>query len=76
MRGSDIIEEYLGLTKDEVEKSRKENGANILTKTKRKSFIKSFLINLNDPIIRILIVAFFINILFMFPNCLYFYNGA
>ena len=76
MRGSDIIEEYLGLTKDEVEKSRKENGANILTKTKRKSFIKSFLINLNDPIIRILIVAFFINILFMFPNVNWFESGG
>ena len=59
-----------------MERSRQENGANILRQGKRRSFIKSFFANLNDPIIRILIVAFFINIIFMLPNVNWFESGG
>ena len=52
-----------GLTEAEVEKSRKEHGANILTKQKKKSPVRLFLSNLNDPVIRILLGALILNLL-------------
>ncbi len=52
------------LTKEEVEASRRENGENILTRQKQKSFIGRFFSNLNDPVIRILLVALGINTVF------------
>ncbi len=53
---------------DEVKKSRIEYGANILSVKKSKSFAKRFLSNLGDPIIKILIGALVINIIFMFRD--------
>lgn len=39
-----------------------------MSKKKRRSFLVQFISNLGDPIIRILIGAMIINIIFMFPN--------
>ncbi len=65
-----------GLSAVQVEGSRAKYGANKLNEYKRKSFIKSFFSNLNDPIIRVLIIALFINVIFMFPNINWFESGG
>ncbi|MBQ8546435.1 MAG: calcium-translocating P-type ATPase, PMCA-type [Clostridia bacterium] len=57
-----------GLTTDQVMASREAHGTNKLGEYKKKGFIKSFFSNLNDPIIKVLIVALFLNIIFMFPK--------
>ncbi len=54
------------LTSNEVERSRKEHGENVLTRQKQKSFIGRFFSNLNDPVIRILLVALVVNLIFAF----------
>ncbi len=46
-----------GLTKEQVEASRKEWGSNSLTPPEKVSLFKLFLEKFNDPIIRILLVA-------------------
>ena len=56
-------EASLGLRQEEVERSRAEHGANILTRTRTKSFFRRFLSNLNDPVIRVLVGALVINLL-------------
>ncbi len=65
-----------GLTGKEVLLSREKHGANRLKEYKRKSFFKCFLSNLGDPIIKVLIGALFINIIFMFPNINWFESGG
>lgn len=65
-----------GLCENEVKISRQKYGENIFTARKRKSFIKSFLSNLGDPIIKILIIALFINVLFMFREADWFETGG
>lgn len=57
-----------GLTDEEVTASRQKHGENKLGTYKKRGFIKSFFSNLNDPIIKVLIVALFLNIIFMFPK--------
>lgn len=57
-----------GLSTQQVERSRKKNGSNLLTKQKRNSFLKQYLSSFGDPIIKILLVALAINILFMFRH--------
>lgn len=52
-----------GLTDDEVLRSRKENGSNVLEAKSKASFFKKLIKNLGDPIIRILIAAFVITLL-------------
>lgn len=53
----------LGLSEEEVLRSRRDFGANTLTKRKRDGFLKQFFRNFNDPIIRILLGALGVNIL-------------
>ncbi len=65
-----------GLSTSEVALSREKYGANKLSCEKKKSFFKSFFQNLSDPIIRVLIVALFLNIIFMFPNINWFEAGG
>ncbi len=55
-----------GLTASEVESSRTAHGKNILTVKKPKSFVRRFFENLGDPVIRILLVALGVNLLFVF----------
>ena len=57
-----------GLSYSEVEHSRNRHGSNIITKKKRKSFWKQYLASFGDPIIRILMIALAVNIVFMFQN--------
>lgn len=66
----------MGLTRDEAERSRKEHGANVMSKAKRKSFLRHFVENLGDPVIKILIGAMLLNILFMFRNADWFETGG
>ena len=65
-----------GLSNKEVERSRLENGTNEIKAKKRASFWSSFVSNLADPIIRVLIIALFINIIFMFPRVNWFEAGG
>lgn len=57
-----------GLTAEEVRKSAEKHGKNIISKKKRRSFIRQFISNLGDPIIRVLLFALFLNILFLFRD--------
>ncbi len=52
------------LTLSEVELSRREHGSNTLSVKRKKSFFRQFLGNLGDPVIRILLGALALNILF------------
>ncbi len=65
-----------GLTPEQVALSREQYGENKLCEYKRKSFFKCFLSNLSDPIIKVLIGALFINVIFMFPNINWFESGG
>lgn len=58
----------IGLTKAQVEESRRQNGPNTLEQEKRTSFLASFLQSFGDPIIKILLVALAINVLLFFRN--------
>lgn len=52
------------LTPAEVESSRREHGSNTLSTRRGKSFLARFVGNLGDPVIRILLGALVINVLF------------
>jgi len=53
-----------GLSYEEVERSRIKYGTNTITARKKNSFIKKLLKNLTDPIIKVLIGALIITLLF------------
>ena len=57
-----------GLNKKEVEVQRKLNGSNVLTEKKQKSFMRLLLESLGDPIIKILLVALTIKVVFLFET--------
>ena len=63
------MENYKGLTPEEVEASRAEHGSNILTPPKRRPVWLQFLDKFKDPIIRILLIA----LLFSFGVSAYHY---
>ena len=46
-----------GLTRKEVEESRKKYGTNELIHQKKKTFIHQFIETLGDPIIKIMLIA-------------------
>ena len=52
---------YKGLDAGEIEASRELNGSNKITEAKRQGFWKHFLREFNDPIIRVLLIAFACN---------------
>lgn len=58
----------LGLTDTEVRESRERYGANVLKTRKKKSFAVRFFENLGDPVIRILLVALCVNLIFVFKG--------
>lgn len=58
----------IGLTDEQVQASRKEHGSNTLSRKKRKSFLSQFLSSFGDPIIKILLVALGVNVLFLFQD--------
>ena len=53
---------YSGLTKEQVDESRKKYGSNQLTPPKRDPLWKLFLEKFEDPIIRILLIAAFLSL--------------
>ncbi len=57
-----------GLRETEVRTSRERYGDNRLTRQKPPGFAAQFLANLNDPIIRILLGALVLNVVFLFPD--------
>ena len=59
---------YNGLSNDEVIESRKKYGTNELAKVKQKNFFRLLLESLGDPIIKILLIALAIKLLFIFSK--------
>ena len=51
-----------------MEQSRKQHGSNQLTQKKRNSFFRQFLSSFGDPIIKILLIALAVNVLFLFRH--------
>ncbi len=65
-----------GLSDNEVIKYREKYGSNRLERGKKRSFFSLFISNFSDPIIRVLIIALFLNIIFVFPNINWFESGG
>lgn len=61
--------QYLGLTKQEVEESRRLHGENILTPPKKTSLWVQFLEKFDDPIIKILLVAWLLSMIIAGVHC-------
>jgi len=61
------MDEY-GLTPDQVVRARTQFGANTLTKRKRRGFLRSFLGNFGDPMIKVLLVALGIQVVMLLGN--------
>lgn len=61
-----------GLTKTEVEENRKKYGNNNISNVKTNGFLKLLLESLGDPIIKILLVALAIKVVFLFKDFDYF----
>lgn len=57
-----------GLTNDEVNKNRKKYGTNSLSFAKQNKFINLLLESLGDPIIKILLIALAIKVVFLFKD--------
>ena len=63
--GKKMKKGIVGLSYKEVIASREKHGGNSLTKEKTKSFFRKFIENLNDPIIKVLIFALIIEVVFI-----------
>ncbi len=57
-----------GLTTQQAEQSRREHGSNQLTQKKRRGFFRQFLDSFGDPIIKVLLAALAINVIFLFRH--------
>lgn len=64
MKNKNIV----GLTEKEVEENRTKYGANTITTKKQDSFLKLLLESLGDPIIKILLVALGIKVIFLIKD--------
>lgn len=58
----------MGLNDKEVVESRKKYGSNIITQQKKETFIRKYIAALGDPIIRILIIALGIKLVFLIKD--------
>lgn len=63
---------HKGLSSEEVELLRKQYGSNAISKVKGNGFFKLLLESLGDPIIKILLVALAIKVVFLFRDSDYF----
>jgi calcium-translocating P-type ATPase len=54
-----------GLTEDEVRQARNKYGENRISRKKKKGFLLSFLESFGDPMIKILLIALVINVIFL-----------
>ena len=61
-----MINRIKGLTLSEVAIAREKYGDNSLAKEKTRGFMRKFLENLSDPIIRVLLIAVIIEVIFTF----------
>lgn len=57
-----------GLSEEEVLESREKNGSNIITNKKKNTFLEMLIQSLGDPIIRILIIALGIKLVFLIKD--------
>jgi magnesium-transporting ATPase (P-type) len=64
--------EFNGLNENEVRVSLEKWGDNSLKRVKKKGFLRRFFENLGDPIIKILIIALTLEVIFTLGNCNYF----
>ncbi len=64
-----MTKEVRGLTKEEVEISKEKYGDNSLVKEKTRGFFYKFFSNLNDPIIKVLIIAVAVELILTLGNC-------
>lgn len=71
-----MIKNITGLKPEEVLRSKEKHGDNSLAKEKTKSFLRKFIENLNDPIIKVLIFALIIEVVFTFGHCNFFEVGG
>ena len=62
-------EKFKGLTDYEVQASREKYGENSLPKEKKRGFFGKFFENLSDPIIKVLLIALVIEVVFTFGHC-------
>ena len=53
---------HVGLTDEEVRKSRAEHGVNLMTPPKRPSMWKLYLEKFQDPVVKVLLVAAFFSL--------------
>lgn len=60
------VGERRGLTLEQVRGSREQYGENVLKRQKRRSFLRQFCSNLGDPVIRILLGALAVKLIFLF----------
>ena len=66
--GTEDKNAFFGLTDAEVKISREKYGENALKRRKRKGFFKQYLSAFSDPIIRILLVALAVNLIFFIKS--------
>ncbi|MCL2698853.1 MAG: calcium-translocating P-type ATPase, PMCA-type [Defluviitaleaceae bacterium] len=59
---------FLGLTDEEAERSRQDFGENSLSRRRRKGLLKSFAESFGDPMVKILMIALAVNIIFLFRH--------
>ncbi|MGI6201638.1 MAG: calcium-translocating P-type ATPase, PMCA-type [Christensenellales bacterium] len=62
------IDSAQGLTPDEVARSRERHGDNAMKTAKRHGFFSQFLASFGDPIIKVLLAALAINVIFLFHH--------
>ena len=51
-----------------MQESRNQHGSNVMTRKKKKSFFSKFISNLGDPVIKVLIIALVVNLIFTFRD--------
>lgn len=61
-----VKKSLVGLTPDEISASRQKYGPNVMTPPKKTGFWGHFRQNLNDPVIRILLLSLGVNLVFLF----------
>ena len=55
---------FFGLSSEQVAASREKHGEKILHAAKKKGFLRCFFENLGDPVIKILLAALAVNVIF------------
>lgn len=66
----------VGLSEEQVKLSREKYGANVFEKVKKKGFFGKFIENLSDPIIKILLIALVVQVVFTLGRVNYFEVGG